>query len=72
MFELIRYITEVPEDDSNSKRAYRYPYYSVMLLSYIGNSKPEYYIVDDKYIYYMIYKGIFFINCWIFFNRIKM
>lgn len=48
MVELIKYITEIPEDDSNSKRAYRYPFYSSSLLCLIGREKPEYFIENDK------------------------
>lgn len=44
MLELIKYITQMPEDDSNSKRAYRYPFYSSKLLNCIGKYKPEFFV----------------------------
>ncbi|CAK64471.1 unnamed protein product (macronuclear) [Paramecium tetraurelia] len=54
VLELIKYITEMPEDDSNSKRAYRYPYYSSALLCFIVKGKPQYFIENDKRLLYKL------------------
>ena len=37
--ELVSYLTEMPVDDSNSKRAFRYPFYSCELLVCCENPK---------------------------------
>ncbi|CAD8124172.1 unnamed protein product [Paramecium sonneborni] len=55
ILELIKYITQMPEDDSNSKRAYRYPFYSSKLLNCIGKYKPEFFVQDDKFFLYKIF-----------------
>ncbi|CAD8098212.1 unnamed protein product [Paramecium primaurelia] len=54
MIELIKYITEMPEDDSNSKRAYRYPFYSSTLLCFVGSQRPQNFIENDKQFLYKL------------------
>jgi serine/threonine-protein phosphatase 6 regulatory subunit 3 len=49
MCELVQYITEMPSDDSNSKRAFRYPFYACELLCCEVPKVTEAFFGEDKY-----------------------
>ncbi|CAK67038.1 unnamed protein product (macronuclear) [Paramecium tetraurelia] len=81
--ELVSYLTEMPADDSNSKRAFRYPFYSCELLVCCENPKIlEQFFGEDKSQLHALFQ--FFISeddvnpvlagyvCNVMFNLLKM
>ncbi|CAD8112472.1 unnamed protein product [Paramecium primaurelia] len=81
--ELVSYLTEMPVDDSNSKRAFRYPFYSCELLVCCENPKIlEQFFGEDKSLLHTLFQ--FFISdedvnpvlagyvCNVLFNLLKM
>ncbi|CAD8209048.1 unnamed protein product [Paramecium octaurelia] len=81
--ELVSYLTEMPADDSNSKRAFRYPFYSCELLVCCENPKIlEQFFGEDKSLLHALFQ--FFISdddvnpvlagyvCNVMFNLLKM
>ncbi|CAD8105517.1 unnamed protein product [Paramecium primaurelia] len=81
--ELVSYLTEMPVDDSNSKRAFRYPFYSCELLVCCENPKIlEQFFGEDKSLLHKLFQ--FFVSdedvnpvlagyvCNVLFNLLKM
>ncbi|CAK92379.1 unnamed protein product (macronuclear) [Paramecium tetraurelia] len=81
--ELVSYLTEMPVDDSNSKRAFRYPFYSCELLVCCENPKIlEQFFGEDRSLLHKLFQ--FFVSdeevnpvlagyvCNVLFNLLKM